>query len=112
LLFSFLTSVRGGDEWLSRFNRFNPEKDAGLTPEPVWTFWRSEKFLTLPGFELRTVEPLGSRYNVPLSIELKFTSVICKKPIDCYGPRPNQKFFFMLFLIKVLFSLMLEKLFL
>jgi len=64
LLFSFLTSVLSGDEWLSRFDRFNPEKDAGWNPEAVWTFWRSEKFLTLPGFELRSVEPLASRYNV------------------------------------------------
>jgi len=71
LLFSFLTSVLSGDEWLSRFDLLNPEKDAGWAQEPVWIFGRREKFLTLPGFELRTVEPLASRYNDYLSIELK-----------------------------------------
>jgi hypothetical protein len=28
-------------------------QDVGWTPDPVWTIWRSEKLMTLPGLECR-----------------------------------------------------------
>jgi hypothetical protein len=67
----FLTSVLVAGEWsVSRPSRFTPGKEppvpivkeVGWTPEPVWTTWRSFKFLTLPGPEPRPLSrPAGSQ---------------------------------------------------
>jgi hypothetical protein len=35
------------------------EHVAGRAQEPVWTIWRREHVLLLPGFEPRTVLPVG-----------------------------------------------------
>jgi len=47
-LHSFLTWAVDGGEWLtSRPGRFTPGKKtgSGRTSQPVWTFWRTEKYL-------------------------------------------------------------------
>jgi hypothetical protein len=41
----------------ARCGQFSPKKERGY-PEPVWTLWRKEKFLLLPGNKLRIVKPV------------------------------------------------------
>ena len=36
---------------------------AGWAPQPVWTLWKWEKLLPLPGFEPRAVQAVASRYT-------------------------------------------------
>jgi len=60
----FLNSALvGSEESVSRLGRFTPVKESlvpsgkevGLAPEPVWTRWRRENSLTVPG-----IEPMSS----------------------------------------------------
>jgi hypothetical protein len=62
----FLTSALDGGEWLaSRPCRFIPWEGASGThwiggwgdPEPVWTPWKREKTLPLPGIDYRPCSP-------------------------------------------------------
>ena len=64
-----LTSALYGGGWSAqRPCRFTPGKDpvlilweAGWAPGPVWT--GAENFVPLPGFDLRTVQPVANRYT-------------------------------------------------
>jgi len=35
------------------------EQKAGWAPEPVWTLWRRQNLLSLPGFKPQTFQPLA-----------------------------------------------------
>ena len=68
LLHSFLTSALGINEWwTSSVGRFAPgiknllliEQEAMWAPEAVWSFWSRTKFLPLPVFDPRTVQPVA-----------------------------------------------------
>jgi hypothetical protein len=53
-------AVDGGEWSASRPGRFTPGE---LSPPPVWTLWRREKYLAPAGNQTPAVQPVARRYT-------------------------------------------------